>query len=553
LRFPVLNALKLWLPGQDSDLVKKIASSLKAFMSSDLVAGNRHAAPGQGRPKSLVRNYFAFLELFLSTRDNESQTQVQEAHAAIAARPAKDVEAPDDFPAYVHETFYKTLKRYSQCCCNNLSGAHQGVLQHQGKLLLKEKTQIKDDNVIFDTVFSRPPQGDSAGNIEWQHLQFHISMYIHPTTPMITSLPLTLGQRKQNVRQVGFSVVPEEPEGPDAPPQQPAKPAVQYADPIESASHFCALIKRRVGPAKICLKPRAGKILQLRDPAGIDDDIAPKQSIPLAEVLQRHDLVDKRKLLIAYTLAKSFWQFYSSDWMGSRWTTNSLQFFPERRDNDDDEHNKSDHILYESPYFSLSTQKEESLLSAEFLETQSVVHRYPRVLALGIILLEIGRQRRVRNEALQHRHGNLDNGAATPEEKINTDLNEIRSALKRGNSPKFNLQGEVRNTYKIVLENCSDPKLFELDAANQPGLGENGTLTMEERRAIIYKRIVYPLRLVLEKLGWIDQAGNIIVQDHWKEEDSSSVKDDGVVNSTGPAAPSGDGGYTTGQRGFVLV
>jgi hypothetical protein len=176
LRFPVLGALKLWFPEQDSDLVKIIALSLKDFLSSDPVAGNRHAAPGQGRPKSLVRNYFAFLELFLSTRDNESQTQMQEAHAAIAARPAKDVEAPDDFPAHVHETFHKTLKRYSQCCCNNPPGTHLGALQHQGKLLLKEKTQIKDDNVIFDTVFSRAPQGDSAGNVEWQHLQFHISM-----------------------------------------------------------------------------------------------------------------------------------------------------------------------------------------------------------------------------------------------------------------------------------------------------------------------------------------------------------------------------------------
>jgi hypothetical protein len=345
---------------------------------------------------------------------------------------------------------------------------------------------------------------------------------------------------------VGFSVVPDDPEGPDAPPQQLAKPAVQYTGAIKSASHFCDLIKRRVGPAKICLKPRAGKILQLRDLAGIDDDIAPKQSIPLAEVLQRHDLVDKRKLLLAYTLAKSFWQFYSSDWMGSRWTTNSLQFFPERRDDDDDEHDGSDSILYGSPYFALSTQKEDSLLSAEYLETQYVVHRYPRVLALGIMLLEIGRRRRRdRNEDLQY---------ATPEEKISTDLNDIRSALRKRNWPKFDVQEEVRQTYKIVLENCSDPKLFELDAANQSGLGENGTLTMEERRAIIYKRIVYPLKLMLEKLGWIDQAGNIIVQDSLKEKESSSgVKDNGVANSTRPAAPSGDGGHPTGQPGFALV
>jgi hypothetical protein len=184
LQFPVLDALKLWLPGQDSELAKEIASSLKAFLSSDLIAGKMHTKPGQGKPKSLVRNYFAFLETFLSTREDESETQVQEAYAAIAARPAKDVEAPDDFPAHVHKTFYKTLKRYSQCCCSG-PGAKLGALQHQGKLLLKEKTQIQDDDVVFDTVFSRPPQRSSAGDVEWQHLQFRISMYIHLTTPMI--------------------------------------------------------------------------------------------------------------------------------------------------------------------------------------------------------------------------------------------------------------------------------------------------------------------------------------------------------------------------------
>jgi hypothetical protein len=206
LRFPVLNALKLWLPGQDSDLAEEIALSLKTFLSSDLMAGKIHTKSGQGKSKSLVRNYFAFLETFLSTRDG-FETQVQEAHAAIAARSAKDVEALDDFPAHVHETFYKTLKKYSQCCCSR-PGAQLSPLHHQGKLLLKEKTQVKDDDVIFDTVFSRPPQRDSAGDVEWQHLQFHISMYTHPTAPMITSLPLTLGVKKAESEAGGILCCP---------------------------------------------------------------------------------------------------------------------------------------------------------------------------------------------------------------------------------------------------------------------------------------------------------------------------------------------------------
>ena len=163
--------------------MEKITGSLKAFLSNDLMANNRRTRPGQDKPKNWVRSYFAFLETFLSTKD-EFETQAQEAHAVIAARSAKDVEAPDDFPAHVYETFYKTLKKYSQCCCNP-SGAQLGALQHQGKLLLKEKAQIKDDDVIFDTVFSRAPQRLSAGDVEWQHLRFHISVYIHPDTPIL--------------------------------------------------------------------------------------------------------------------------------------------------------------------------------------------------------------------------------------------------------------------------------------------------------------------------------------------------------------------------------
>lgn len=332
-----------------------------------------------------------------------------------------------------------------------------------------------------------------------------------------------------------------------APSQQLAKPRAaapeaQHSDPIKSTSQFCGLLKKRVGPAKICLAARAGKIFQLRDLAGVDDDIAKKQSISLADVLKRHKLVEKTKLLLAYTLAKSFWQFYSSDWMGSCWTTSTLQFFPERRDDDADKHGDIDCILYGSPYFALSAQKQDSFLSAEFLPTESVVHRYPRVLALGTMLLEIGRQKRARGRqgTLQHQPGSVSSDVATPEEKISTDLHEIRSALKWGTCPEFDIHEEVRQTYRAVLRNCSDPKLFEAAAANM--LGENGALTIEERRAIIYREIVYPLQLLLEKLGWIDRSGKIKDEDQ-EEGSSSGIKDDGIIDSKKP----------TNRPGFVLT
>jgi len=223
---------------------------------------------------------------------------------------------------------------------------------------------------------------------------------------------------------------------------------------------------------------------------------------------KQHAVVAKKRILLAYVLAKASWQFYNSDWMNVGWTTDTVHFFYERRVDDDVE---DPGVLDRCPYlFALPTiNRQCPWTSAEYLPTEPVVHRYPRLLALGILLLKLGQQR-LRYPAGPERCGN-ERECATVEERISTDLNDIRSTLRRKTWPRLDVQDEVRQTLRSILDHCSNPRLFDVEET--AGVQEAGTLTVEERRAIIYRRIVHPLQLLLDKLGWVDSSGNIRSQD----------------------------------------
>lgn len=333
-------------------------------------------------------------------------------------------------------------------------------------------------------------------------------------------------QRHASGPQVGFV---------ETDPPQERPPPVHQVRPkavIKPGSQFCELIKRRIGPAKICLQAKDNKLFQLPDLAEVDDDIADAESISLSDMLQQHDVAVK-KLLLAYVLAKSVWQYYNSDWMSVRWTPRSVQFFHERRGDDDDDDSAGP--LDGSPYVVLpNLDTAPSLLSAEHIPTEAVVHRYPRLLALGMLLLEIGRPKR---RACRQRPPEQE----TIVERISTDLNNIRRALKPNSKwPSLNVQEEARQSFKAVLENCSNPRIFETDIANSTDPTDGG-LTIEERRAIIYRRVVHPLKSLMEKLDWPDVSGNIKSQDGVENNNPHVYPGNGVDTSTAAFLNTGSG------------
>jgi hypothetical protein len=102
-------------------------------------------------------------------------------------------------------------------------------------------------------------------------------------------------------------------------------------------------------------------------------------SISLAELLQVAKLDPKMRLLLSYTVAKAFWQFYGSDWMRKEWTKDTVHFMFEESSN------IPKGILINEPF-----------LSAQFGETTGPdsendmrIHQFPKILALGVMLIEI--------------------------------------------------------------------------------------------------------------------------------------------------------------------
>ncbi|USP74754.1 S8 family peptidase [Curvularia clavata] len=114
-------------------------------------------------------------------------------------------------------------------------------------------------------------------------------------------------------------------------------------------------------------------------------------SVSLERVLGLKSLQNEiqRKLLLSYLLAKAAWQFYDSDWMAEAWSKHEVQFMRQRLGN---LQNKA--ILNYRPFILVEFQDDAprtpSLQGRNAMgETVRRTHIFPKILALGITLLEI--------------------------------------------------------------------------------------------------------------------------------------------------------------------
>ncbi|KAL7929058.1 hypothetical protein V8C35DRAFT_325439 [Trichoderma chlorosporum] len=99
----------------------------------------------------------------------------------------------------------------------------------------------------------------------------------------------------------------------------------------------------------------------------------------LSDVLRQFQLTPKDKVILAYIIAQAYHHFYDSDLMRIKWTSETIWFMPPATKNDD--------ILLRPylifPFGKLNDPEE------DFVDNARLVHRYPRILAIGILLLEI--------------------------------------------------------------------------------------------------------------------------------------------------------------------
>lgn len=257
--------------------------------------------------------------------------------------------------------------------------------------------------------------------------------------------------------------------------------------------HFCNII-RLEADARLCFRIERGKMQRCLDSLPLKQVVEHAQTMSLATILQAYRLTAKMKAALAYILAQSVWQFYDSDWMSTRWTSETVQFFKEhislRREGEPK-------LFASKPYVSVDFGNED----VDASESSSVVgelHRYPRVRSLGIMLVEIGIGLLLPRS--EREYATLSHTA-----QINRDWS---LATEISNSEDAWQEFDYRK-YRTAVSNCLSPAIF-VNAPFMPNASEEQLAEgLKKRRKILYDSVISPLEDLLQGTGWKDELDKI--------------------------------------------
>ena len=216
--------------------------------------------------------------------------------------------------------------------------------------------------------------------------------------------------------------------------------------------------------------------------------------ISLADILKNYHLTARMKLTLAYILAQSVWQYYDSDWMKTTWTSKTIYFMKEGKGNTS---SKQGNLYAWKPYISVRFG-DANLESSEYSNIDGEIHHYPRVRALGIMLVEIGVGSPLHSSD-QERQGQ------PPAAKINEDLLLATQYSK----DEWRWKDCDYPKYLSAVKHCLDLGIFA-SAPCMSELGEKGDAEgLRQRRNILYDKVIFPLEEVLQGTGWMEQLTTI--------------------------------------------
>ncbi|KAH0439996.1 hypothetical protein CcaCcLH18_02713 [Colletotrichum camelliae] len=113
----------------------------------------------------------------------------------------------------------------------------------------------------------------------------------------------------------------------------------------------------------------------------------PGRGATLLNVIRDYLLTPKDKVILAYIIARAYWQFYDSELMRTKWTSESIWFLPQWTPLAEDVSLPEEILL--RPYlafpFGLPEDPLEDVINDDMLN-----HKHPRIFRIGILLLEIG-------------------------------------------------------------------------------------------------------------------------------------------------------------------
>jgi hypothetical protein len=253
----------------------------------------------------------------------------------------------------------------------------------------------------------------------------------------------------------------------------------------------------------------------------------------LAELftMSKHDLTPKVKIMLSFAVARSFWEFYGDELTSVRWCSEDIWFIPQQKKIRRNQKNQKDHAKgddLELKAFVGFPFGGNDLGPVEILEEDDTTHIYPRILSLGILLLEIAN-----GETL---------GIPPLEDKDNLgDLRlDVNNAHSDARSEQMALKGKVWDMcrYKEALDSaissCLDHEKFlesrstrehrsKLSPAAYEELppmeksiedrkrAEYQKRAVQDRRRALYHHVVSPLYW-LAKIGYDDINDSTLIK-----------------------------------------
>ncbi|KAH6685686.1 hypothetical protein F5X68DRAFT_240894 [Plectosphaerella plurivora] len=146
---------------------------------------------------------------------------------------------------------------------------------------------------------------------------------------------------------------------------------------------FCSLLEEQIfARIAFLFKPNVG-LCQLPEPQEQDLFPAAGRGESLASILRNYQLTPRDKIVLAYAIARAYWQFYDSDLMRARWSSSTIYFMPALNDAG----GRLPLRAFVSFPFGMPGEPLEDTIPDISIPLN---HRCPRIFALGVLLLEIG-------------------------------------------------------------------------------------------------------------------------------------------------------------------
>ncbi|KAH6856904.1 hypothetical protein B0I37DRAFT_389966 [Chaetomium sp. MPI-CAGE-AT-0009] len=372
--------------------------------------------------------------------------------------------------------------------------------------ILKALESIAEcDSVLHDTAGTT-----AAGNRDTQTLWHPTRLCLHETETsqslriLVSTTDLTLWQ------EFYLRTQPESPPGDD---QQQALSQGGFCRTLESNTNarLFLLFKNDHG---LFMHTRKAEVLKQILQAGLGET--------LASVIRNYHFTPRDKVILSHAIARSYWQYYNSELMRTKWTSDTIWFMPEK---DGGVHDRQLPLCgYLSFPFGIRSNN-----TADILYEGLLTHRCPRILDIGILLLEIGLARPFRTGKCRNKvaQANLNHKIATDEmlELEKTSWDGFANSKRFFDSAvKFCLNGE--NFMPSPEQPRSTRQRVVLPTPPATASDLHGVLT---RRKIFYKHVVRPLAW-LAKEGFKAQAGDIA----YVNKKSPSPED---VSSNTPSQP----------------